>query len=164
MAVVESSSAQIAGSGQQIEAAVKPEVETVDVLVYSDDRATRRIIIDSIGRRAGKGLPLLRWTEAATHAGALERISETNFAALVLDSEAAKVGGMALSRELKTTLFDCPPILITVARPQDRWLAAWSEADAVVAEPLDPVELQEALAGLLRAQGGEATAGTEDAL
>lgn len=124
--------------------------EVVDVLVYSDDRTTRRAVIESVGRRAGKGLPLVRWTETATHAAVLEKVSETDFAVLVLDGESAKVGGMAISRELKTSLYRCPRVIVTIARPQDAWLATWSEADAVVAEPLDPVDMQETLAGLLR--------------
>lgn len=123
--------------------------ETVDVLVYSDDRATRHAIMDAVGRRAGKGLPLLRWTEAATLAGVREKVADGNFAVLVLDGEAAKVGGMAISRELKTSMYACPPIMLTLARPQDAWLAMWCEADAWVSEPLDPVEVQETLAGLL---------------
>lgn len=130
-------------------AATQADTDTVDVLVYSDDSTTRRAIIDAVGRRAGKGLPLLRWTEAATHAGVLEKVEDGNFAVLVLDGEAAKVGGMAIARQLKTSMYDCPPIMLTIARPQDTWLATWSEADAWVSEPLDPVEVQETLAGLL---------------
>ena len=142
-------------AGTQVEAGTTttptaPETpETVDVLVYSDDRATRRAIIDAVGRRPGTGLPLVRWTEVATHAGLQEKVSDNVYSVLVLDGEAAKVGGMAICRELKTSLFDCPPVMLTIARPQDAWLATWSEADAWVAEPLDPVEVQETLAGLL---------------
>jgi DNA-binding response OmpR family regulator len=40
-------------------------------------------------------------------------------------------------------------VLVLTGRPQDAWLAAWSDADAVVSEPLDPVELHAAVAGLL---------------
>lgn len=127
----------------------------VDALVYSDDRATRAALVRAVGRRAGKGLPLLRWHEAATHAGVLEKVAQNRYALLVLDSEAARVGGMAIARELKTSLYDCPPIIVTIARPQDAWLATWCEADAHVAEPFDPVEVQEAVAGVLRASSRE---------
>lgn len=132
--------------------------EYVDALVYSDDRATRAALVRAVGRRAGKGLPLLRWHEAATHAGVLEKVAENRYALLVLDSEAAKVGGMAISRELKTSMYECPPIIVTIARPQDAWLATWCEADAYIAEPFDPVEVQEAVARVLRGASREVTA------
>ena len=126
------------------------DTATVDLLVYSDDVDTRRAVIDSVGRRPAKGLPLVRWTEAATHAGVVRKVEEGAFAVLVLDAEAAKVGGMAVARQLKSEIFNCPPVLILTARPQDTWLAAWADADAVVSAPLDPIELQEAVASLLR--------------
>nr|KEP23099.1 hypothetical protein DA06_12220 [Georgenia sp. SUBG003] len=125
------------------------EAETVDLLIYSDDVDTRRAVIEAVGRRPGKGLPLVRWTESATHAGVVKKVEEGSFAILVLDGEAAN-GGMAISRQLKNEIFECPPVLILTARPQDQWLATWADADAVVSAPYDPIELQEAVAGLLR--------------
>ena len=59
---------------------------------------------------------------------------------------------MALTRRLKTTVYQCPPLLLLIARPQDRWLATWSEADTVAAYPINPRELQESLSALLRAR------------
>jgi DNA-binding response OmpR family regulator len=132
-------------------AAAATEPETVDLLIYSDDVDTRRAVIEAVGRRPGKGLPLVRWTESATHAGVVKKVEEGSFALLVLDGEAAKVGGMGISRQLKNEIFECPPVLILTARPQDQWLATWADADAVVSAPLDPIALQEAVAGLLRA-------------
>jgi hypothetical protein len=41
-------------------------------------------------------------------------------------------------------------VLVLIGRPQDAWLASWSRADAAVSHPVDPVALNEALAGLLR--------------
>jgi DNA-binding response OmpR family regulator len=128
------------------------DTETVDLLIYSDDVETRRAVIEGVGRRAAKGLPRIRWTEAATHAGVLQKVEEHDFALLVLDGEAAKVGGMAVSRQLKNEVYNCPPVLILTGRPQDAWLATWAEADAIVPAPLDPIELQEAVARLLREQ------------
>lgn len=130
--------------------------KTVDVLVYSDDSSTRQTIINSVGRRAGKWLPLLKWTETATRAAVFEKVAEKDFALLVLDGEATPAGGMGISRDLKTTREDCPPIVVTVARPQDRWLGTWCESDAIVSEPLDPVELQETIASILTARGAGA--------
>ena len=68
----------------------------------------------------------------------------------MLDGEAGKSGGMGLCRQLKDEIFQCPPILVLIGREQDRWLASWSEADAVAARPLDPLLLQETVARLLR--------------
>ncbi|MEE6274449.1 hypothetical protein [Georgenia wangjunii] len=137
----------------ETDASTQAPTEVVDVLLYSDDVATREEVRRAVGRRAAKDLPLIRWTEAATHAGVVDKAGQGGFALLVLDGEAAKAGGMAISRQLKNELYACPPVLILTARPQDAWLAAWSQADGVVAAPLDPLELQEAVARLLRGQG-----------
>ncbi len=137
-------------STQTASARAADETATVDLLIYSDDVDTRRAVIEGVGRRAAKGLPLIRWTEAATHAGVLQKVAEGDFALLVLDGEAAKAGGMAVCRQLKSEVYNCPPVLILTGRPQDAWLATWAEADGIVPAPLDPIELQEAVARLLR--------------
>lgn len=139
----------------EISAAERPaETETVDLLVYSDDVDTRRAVMAAVGRRPGRGLPLVRWTEAATHAGVVSKVEAGDFALLVLDGETAKVGGMAVARQLKDEIFECPPVLVLTARPQDAWLAAWADADAVVQAPLDPIDVQEKVSALLRARLG----------
>lgn len=125
--------------------------DTVELLLYSDDRATREAVRRAVGRRAAAGLPLVNWTEAATHEIAVELAHERRFDLFVLDGEAAKAGGMAVSRQLKIELYECPPVLMLIARPQDAWLASWSRADAVVSAPIDPIELQRTVASLLRA-------------
>jgi hypothetical protein len=55
-----------------------------------------------------------------------------------------------VSRQLKNEIDDCPPIIVTVRRRDDRWLATWSLADATLARPLDPVTAAETVAQLLR--------------
>ncbi len=50
-------------------------------------------------------------------------------------------------------MYQCPPVLILTARPQDAWLATWAQADAIVQAPIDPLKIQEAVAELLRAGG-----------
>ena len=40
--------------------------DAVSIVVYSDDADTRREVLSSVGRRAGKGLPEIRWKETAT--------------------------------------------------------------------------------------------------
>ena len=62
---------------------------------------------------------------------------------------------MGLSRQLKDDLTDCPPIIVAVRRRDDRWLATWSQADAVLVHPLDPLAAAETVADVLRrARGG----------
>lgn len=124
--------------------------ETVEILLYSDDAQTRADVRVAVGRRAAADLPLISWTEAATHAAVVELAESGRFAALILDGEAAKVGGLGICRQLKAEIYECPPIIVLTARPQDAWLAAWSEADAAVSAPLDPIEVQTSLARMLR--------------
>jgi hypothetical protein len=64
---------------------------------------------------------------------------------------------MGVCRQIKDEIFDCPPVLLLIGRPQDAWLASWSRAEASVSHPVDPVALAGALAGLLR-EGNGATA------
>ncbi|MGH3544711.1 MAG: hypothetical protein ACRDPW_02085, partial [Mycobacteriales bacterium] len=66
--------------------------------------------------------------------------------------EAWPTGGMGISRQLKNEISDCPPICLLVARQADRWLASWSQADAVIAHPADPIATARTVADLLRAR------------
>ncbi len=120
------------------------------ILLYSDDVETRAQVRLGVGRRLGRGAPDIVWAEVATADAALEQARTRAYDLLVLDGEAAKVGGMALARQVKDEVFGCPPVLVLTGRPQDAWLAAWSDADAVVSRPLDPVGLHDAVAGLLQ--------------
>ena len=69
---------------------------------------------------------------------------------MVLDGEAQPAGGMGVCRQAKDEVYDCPPVLLIIGRPDDGWLATWSRADAVVSHPIDPKALAQALAGLMR--------------
>lgn len=119
------------------------------VLLYSDDVDTRAQVLLAVGPRLTRGAPEIEWVQTATHAGVLKHADAGHLDLLVLDGEAAKSGGMGLCRQLKNELFECPPVLVLTGRPQDAWLASWSLADAVVAAPFDPVELQGVVARLL---------------
>lgn len=128
--------------------------EYVDVLLYSDDAATRAAVMEGVGRRAAKGLPIVRWTETATGPAAVNHVKGGDFSLVIADGEAARVGGMALAHQLKIEVYQCPPVIVLTARPQDAWLATYADADATVGYPLDPHELQEAVATLLRRRLG----------
>lgn len=133
------------------------ERETARILLYSDDAATRRHVIDSVGRRAAKDLPLVEWDETATGPAVVSKVEEGEYDLLVLDGEAAKVGGMAVCKQLKNEIYNCPPALILIGRPLDEWLAHWSQAESFVHAPYEPLALQEAVADQLRAQFAKAT-------
>lgn len=122
----------------------------VQVLLYSDDARTRAEVRLAVGRRLAADLPPVAWTETATHAAVVEHAESGRYALLVLDGEAAKAGGLGICRQLKAEIYHCPPIVVLTGRPQDAWLAAWSEADAAIAAPLDPLEVRETLARTLR--------------
>ena len=70
----------------------------------------------------------------------------------ILDGEAVPAGGMGIAKQLKDEIYQCPPLLVLTGRPQDAWLATWSRADAAVPHPIDPIQLAEAVAGLLRSR------------
>ncbi|MGH3298217.1 MAG: hypothetical protein ACRDP7_41150, partial [Trebonia sp.] len=66
--------------------------------------------------------------------------------------EAQPSGGMGISRQAKDEIYNCPPALLVIGRADDRWLATWSKADAVISHPIDPVALARELAALMRAR------------
>lgn len=130
--------------------AQETEPAPVSVLLYSDDVTTREQVRRSVGRRASIDTPLITWQDVATPAAVIDYVEKGSYDLLVLDGEAAKFGGMGLSRTLKSEIYQCPPVLLLIGRAQDAWLAAWSEADAVVSMPLKPIELQETIADMIR--------------
>ncbi len=90
----------------------------------------------------------------ATHAALIRLLDAGGADVMVLDGE-AQPGGMGICRQAKDELYDCPPVLLVIGRPDDGWLATWSRADAVVSHPIDPAALASALAGLMRARAAE---------
>lgn len=132
------------------EAEGRDRPKTLRVLLYSDHVETREQVLLAAGRRVAKDLPSIEWVQVATHAAAIAAVDAGGLDLLVLDGEAGKTGGMGLCRQVKDEIFRCPPVLVLIGRPQDAWLASWSNADGVVARPFDPIVLQQAIAGLLR--------------
>lgn len=138
--------------------------ERLELLVFSDDASVRREVIEGVGRRPAKGLPLVSWTETATAEGVRMAIKDRQdeglapFDGLVLDAETKKFGGMGLAHELFTELDQRPPVVLLTARPQDDWLSAWAKAEAVVSRPLDPLSLQEGVTRALTARPGTVVA------
>ena len=123
--------------------------ETVTILVFSDDKDRRHAVVNGIGLRASKDTPRIDWVEAATGFGVRDAFDQQDFAMLILDAEAKKEGGMSIAQDLRETRDDVPPVIFLTARVQDDWLATWAGAAATVADPLDPIILQETLADVL---------------
>ncbi|MFE3324207.1 hypothetical protein [Streptomyces sp. NPDC059176] len=123
---------------------------TAKVLVYSDNVGTREQVRLAAGRRPAADVPPVEFVECATLPAVLKELDKGGIDVCVLDGEAVPAGGMGVCRQIKDEIFRCPPVLVLMGRPQDAWLATWSRADAAVTLPVEPVELADALAGLLR--------------
>ncbi|MFI9830778.1 MAG: response regulator transcription factor [Streptomyces sp.] len=123
---------------------------TATVLVYSDDANTREQVRLATGRRPAPDVPQVEFVECATPAAVLKELDRGGIDVCVLDGEAVPMGGMGLCRQIKDEVFNSPPVLLLIGRPQDAWLATWSRAEAAVTHPVDPVEFASALAALLR--------------
>ncbi len=120
------------------------------VVVYSHDADTRDQVRLAIGRRPAPDVPEAEVVEVATEPMLFRLLDAGGIGVMVLDGEAQPAGGMGVCRQAKDEIYDCPPALLIIGRPDDGWLATWSRADAVVSHPIDPVALARALAGLMR--------------
>lgn len=125
---------------------------TTTVLVFSHRPEVRESIISAVGRRPAPDLARLDYVEAATIAEVLAAVDAGRVDLAILDGEAQPTGGMGLSRQLKNEIQQCPPIIVSVQRKDDRWLAVWSQADAVIVHPLDPLAVAETVAEVLRSR------------
>ncbi|MEV7191549.1 hypothetical protein AB0N81_07055 [Streptomyces sp. NPDC093510] len=122
---------------------------TATVLVYSDNSSTREQVRLATGRRPAADVPQVQFVECATPHAVIKELDQGGIDVCVLDGESAP-GGMGICRQIKDEVFQSPPVLLLIGRPQDAWLATWSRAEAAVTLPVDPVEFAEALAALLR--------------
>ena len=121
------------------------------VLVFSHRPEVREAIITAVGYRPAPDLGRIDYLEASTIEDVLYVVDNDTVDLAILDGEAQPTGGMGVSRQLKNELHDCPPIVVAVRRRDDRWLATWSQADAVIVHPLDPLAAAETVAEVLRA-------------
>ncbi len=127
------------------------------VLLYSDNSATRDRMRLAIGARPAPDLGTVEFLDATTVDEVLATADAGLADLLLLDGEAWPAGGMGISRQLKNELASCPPVCLLVARQADRWLATWSQANAVIAHPLDPITTSRIVAQLLRARPTKAS-------
>ncbi|QUQ67782.1 hypothetical protein [Kutzneria sp. CA-103260] len=124
--------------------------QTWKVLVFSHRPEVREAIVNAVGRRPAPDLGRVDYVEVGTVADVLYHVDSGAIDLAILDGEAQPTGGMGLSRQLKNEITNCPPIVIAVRRKDDRWLATWSQADAVIVHPLDPLAAAETVAEVLR--------------
>src|SRR3954465_5275468 len=108
------------------------------VLLYSDDAAVRDRIRLAIGpppaARLSRG-----FADASTWEECRRLLDEYEIDLMILDGEAAPAGGLGIARQTKDEYADPPPTCVVIARPADRWLAAFAQVDATLVYPLDPV-------------------------
>ncbi|MFB9902444.1 hypothetical protein [Allokutzneria oryzae] len=124
--------------------------QAMTVLVFSHRAEVREAIITAVGRRPAPDLGRVRYIEAETVAEVLSEMDSGAIDLAILDGEAQPTGGMGLSRQVKNEIDACPPVIVAVRRKDDRWLATWSQADAVLVHPLDPLASAETVAEVLR--------------
>jgi DNA-binding response OmpR family regulator len=129
------------------------------VLVFSHRPEVREAIINAVGRRPAADVGRVKYVEAGTIAEVLAEVDAGAVDLAILDGEAQPTGGMGLSRQLKNEIARCPPVIIAVQRRDDRWLAVWSQADAVLVHPLDPLTAAETVAEVLRSRRPQAANG-----
>ena len=123
------------------------------VVIYSDDSSVRETLISALGSKVAADLPEHEIKEFATGKALRMYLDNKGSADLfIVDGEATPEGGMGIARQLKDELFQCPPVLLITARPDDAWLAAWSRADLVIVHPIDPFSVADRVATLLRSR------------
>lgn len=94
--------------------------------------------------------------EVRTPERALQQLDDVGGFDLVLaDNDTAPTGGFYLAREVKARGkmgHDVPPVVLLLARDQDKFLAKWSEADAFLVKPLDPFDLHSVVAAVVNGE------------
>lgn len=123
---------------------------TLRILVYSNNVKTREDVIRALGKNLHPDLPELSYVEVATGPAVIQQMDAGGIDLAILDGEATPTGGMGIAKQLKDELDVCPPILVLTGRPDDRWLANWSRAEASVSHPIDPIVLGRTVLELLR--------------
>ncbi|MEC3981734.1 hypothetical protein [Amycolatopsis sp. H20-H5] len=126
--------------------------QAMRILVFSHKPEVRESIVNAIGRRPAADLGRVEYVELAKISHVLSEMDAGTVDLAILDGEAQPTGGIGLTRQLKNEITDCPPIVVAVRRKDDRWLATWSQADAVLVHPLDPLTAAETVADVLRAR------------
>jgi DNA-binding response OmpR family regulator len=150
--VISGTADSIASSTRDEPEARKMGDQSMRILVFSHKPEVRESIINAIGRRPATDLARVDYVEVSGIGDVLSEMDAGQVDLAILDGEAQPTGGIGLTRQLKNEITDCPPIVVAVRRKDDRWLATWSQADAVLVHPLDPLTAAETVADVLRAR------------
>jgi DNA-binding NarL/FixJ family response regulator len=124
------------------------------VLVYSSRPEVRQAVRTAVGRQPAADVGPVTWIECETGQDVVDTVDAGGVDLCILDGEAQPTGGLALSRQLKVEVADCPALCVLIARQPDRWLAHWSQADATLPMPVDPLTAPRVVADVLRARAG----------
>ncbi|MGY1741019.1 MULTISPECIES: hypothetical protein [unclassified Blastococcus] len=133
------------------------EAVPATVLVYSSRPEVREAVRTAVGRRPAADVGPITWVDCDTGEDVVAAVDEGGIDLCLLDGESQPTGGMALARQLKLEVADCPALCVLIARQPDRWLAHWSQADATLPMPIDPLTAPRVVADVLRAQVGVPT-------
>lgn len=134
-------------------AVTNPTDSTSSVLhiaIYSDRPQLREAVHSAIGSSLAEDLPPVEVIDFATGPALVRALHNKELDLCLLDGETAPLGGMGLSYQINAEVEDHPPLLVLLQRRDDAWLSTWSKADAVYLLPVDPIDLSQAAATLLR--------------
>lgn len=135
-------------------AATDAPAVSVRVLLFSDNALVRDNVRVAVGRQPARDVSIEAWVECATAPAVIEAVEAGIVDLLIMDAEAQPYGGLGLTRQLHLELPSVPPVVVLTARPTDGWLGAWSQADAVLTRPADPLRLSATVADLARSALG----------
>lgn len=125
---------------------------TAHVIVYSHRPTFATQVMFDVGTRPAPGLTIT-YEQYATHDDLQRRLDHSGeFGPVdlcILDGEAAPAGGLGISRQFKNERSDCPAMVVVVARKDDTYLAGWSQADAILHQPVDPAEIARTVVDLV---------------
>ena len=126
-------------------------------LFYSDDSAVRGAVKAALGAKLAQDLEIQTLEFATADAFRLyidqaDNNGKVRADLIIVDGEAVPEGGLGVARQLKDEVFNCPPVIVLIARQADAWLAAWSRAEASLQHPIDAFSLAKTAEDLLRAR------------
>lgn len=126
---------------------------TYSVILYSDNPKVRHAMRSAIGEQPAEDVTI-EYLEAGQYDEAVRLIDTYRIDLVLLDGEAQPAGGMGIARQMRDELDDVPTMCLVLKRAADRWLAAWSRADAVLTHPLHPIHTARTVVELLRTRRG----------
>lgn len=122
------------------------------VLIVSPDPAERQRATSALQLRGDVDV-----VEASGGADAGRHLRDATFDVLVIDGDLQPKGGFSWLYELRAQAQlhggRRPPAVVMTAREQDRFLADWSGAEAIVRKPVDGFEVADRVAELAAPAG-----------